>query len=418
MSISQKSSIFARQFAQIQNMKWKIPLAIVGVVIGIVLVLLATVVTVLCVSPLRQTALDKGVAIANDKTDWDIDLGRIYLSPFHHSPMKFYRLFKGEEDLPVTVEIDSLFVGHRGQDTLIYVRALRLNATLPKSPEPNLQSTISNILSKISNIQLLLDHATFHSDSLIATVGVDAIVNHLEISSPAISIANGTYPLHGLRISGADVGIDLRPDPNAEPDTIESAPLLLAFDLPDADLDHIHFRLTPLNMGIDVKRLITKASIDVGANCYDAKHLDLSGFTFSLGNLRIPVDTVYGAACADIAQNIITSDGLYVRSDEIGAKAKLTATRMNLNSMRVQATADAEYQGSKAQLKASYAINAEEYDADVHIERVNLAPFLKDSKRIIIAGDIQAAGQGINPKKPMTSHIQLHLTKPYMTPMT
>ena len=392
-------------------MKWKIPLAIVGVVIGIVLVLLATVVTVLCVSPLRQTALDKGVAIANDKTDWDIDLGRIYLSPFHHSPMKLYRLYKGEEDLPVTVEIDSLFVGHRGQDTLIYVRALRLNATLPKAPEPNLQSTISNLKSKIYNIQLLLDHATFHSDSLIATVGVDAIVNHLETSSPAISIAKGTYPLQGLRISGADVGIDLRPDPNAEPDTIESAPLLLAFDLPDADLDHIHFRLTPLDMGIDVKRLITKASIDVGANCYDAKHLDLSGFTFSLGNLRIPVDTVYGAACADIAQNIITSDGLYVRSDEIGAKAKLTATRMNLNSMRVQATADAEYQGSKAQLKASYAINAEEYDADVHIERVNLAPFLKDSKRIIIAGDIQAAGQGINPKKPMTSHIQLHLNQ-------
>ena len=418
MSISQKSSTFARHFAQIQNMKWKIPLAIVGAVIGIVLVLLATVVTVLCVSPLRQTALDKGVAIANDKTDWDIDLGRIYLSPFHHSPMKLYRLYKGEEDLPVTVEIDSLFVGHRGQDTLIYVRALRLNATLPKSPEPNLQSTISNLKSTISNlkskiynIHLLLDHATFHSDSLIATVGVDAIVNHLEISSPAISIAKGTYPLHGLRISGADVGIDLRPDPNAEPDTIESTPLLLAFDLPDADLDHIHFRLTPLNMGIDVKRLITKASIDVGANCYDAKHLDLSGLTFSLGNLRIPVDTVYGAACADIAQNIITSDGLYVRSDEIGAKAKLTATRMNLNSMRVQATADAEYQGSKAQLKASYAINAEEYDADVHIERVNLAPFLKDSKRIIIAGDIQAAGQGINPKKPMTSHIQLHLNQ-------
>ncbi len=173
-------------------MKWKIPLAIVGVVIGIVLVLLATVVIVLCVSPLRQTALNKGVAIANDKTDWDIDLGRIYLSPFHHSPMKLYRLYKGEEDLPVTVEIDSLFVGHRGQDTLIYVRALRLNATLPKSPEPNLQSTISNLKSTISDIQLLLDHATFHSDSLIATVGVDAIVNHLETSSPEISIAKAT----------------------------------------------------------------------------------------------------------------------------------------------------------------------------------------------------------------------------------
>ena len=45
--------------------------------------------------------------LLNDKTDYDIDLGGIYLSPFHHSPMRFYRAYKGEEDLPLQVDIDS-----------------------------------------------------------------------------------------------------------------------------------------------------------------------------------------------------------------------------------------------------------------------------------------------------------------------
>jgi len=388
-----------------KTMKWKIPLALTGTVIGIVLLLLSAVVTVLYVSPVRQAALDKGVAIANEQTDWDIDLGRIYLSPFHQSPMLLYRAYKGEADLPVTVEIDSLFVGHRGLDTLIYVHALRLNAKLS-----DIQSQLANNkIPLISVERLQLDKATFHSDSLIATVGVDVIVKHLAVSSPEINISEGKYPLHGLRLSGADVGIDLRPDPNAEPDTVPPSPLLLAFDVPDGDLDHIRFRLTPLDLGIGLNHLATKASIDVGSNCYNARRLDISGFEFSLGNLRIPVDTIYGSACADIARNIVTSDGLYVRSDEFGAKAHLSATQMNLNSMRVEANADAEYQGSKAQLHASYAINSEEYDADVHIERVNLSPFLKDSTRIILAGDVQATGKGINPKKPMSSRIKLHL---------
>ena len=48
------------------------------------------------------------VALANDKTDYDIDLGRLYLSPFYHSPKVLYRAYKGEDDLPLQVEIDSL----------------------------------------------------------------------------------------------------------------------------------------------------------------------------------------------------------------------------------------------------------------------------------------------------------------------
>ena len=108
---------------------WKIPLTLLGVVSGIVLLLLIAVATAIYTPSLRTKILHKGIDIAQEKTDFDIDLGGIYLSPFHHSPMVLYRAYKGQANLPVEVQIDSLFVGHRGQDTLAYVRALRLKAT-------------------------------------------------------------------------------------------------------------------------------------------------------------------------------------------------------------------------------------------------------------------------------------------------
>ena len=393
------------------SLLWKIPLALTGVLLGIVVLLLMAVATVLYEPSVRQKVLDKGLAAANEKTDFDIDLGRLYLSPFHHSPMVLYRAYKGEADLPIRVEIDSLFVGHRGVDTLIYARALRLQAKAKTSSiNPSLSEAAQFIIPPIEVDTLLLDHVTFHSDSLIAAVGVDAIVGQLAVASPQISIPEGRYPLHGLRLSDADVGIDLR---STAPDTLpkDTTPLLLAFELPDGELRNIHFRLTPLNMDIRTKSLSTEATVDVGANKYDARRLNVGGFAFDLNNLHIPADTIYGGACADIARNIITSRGLHVRSSEIGATADLEATKMNLNTMRAETSGEASFQGSKASLKAFYDINDEAYDATVHIDRVNLAPFLKDSTRIVIAGDLDAKGHGINPKRPLSSRIHLRLDK-------
>ena len=106
--------------------------------------------------------------------------------------MVLYRAYKGKADLPVQVEIDSLFVGHRGADTLVYTHSLRLKAkiltggrTAPFSDFPSLPVVVDT---------LALDRTTFHSDSLIKTVGVDVVVGLLQTSSPGISIAEGRYP--------------------------------------------------------------------------------------------------------------------------------------------------------------------------------------------------------------------------------
>ena len=392
-----------------KSLIWKIPLTFVGVVLGIVLLLLIAVATVLYVPSVRQKGVDKGVAVANERTDYDIDLGRIYLSPFHHSPKVLYRAYKGKDDLPLCVEIDSLFVGHRGQDTLIYTRSLRLHAKALTKDVDNPFGDILNLPIVVEQLQL--DQTTFHSDSLIGAVGIDAIVGELAATSPQLVIAQGQYPLHGLRLNDADIAIDLRetvPDTTAQ----DTTPLLMTFEVPDGELRNIRFRLTPTANGIDIstRRLSTDATVDVGGSRYEVKRIDVGDFVFGLGNLRIPADTIYGNALVDLAAQKISSDGLHVRSREMGARADLAATAMDLDAMRVSVTGDAEYQGSKARLRASYDIDDEAYDATVHIDRVNLAPFLKDSTPILLAGDIEANGQGIDlHSRKMKSRVNIHL---------
>ena len=396
-----------------RSLWWKIPLAVIGAVSGIVLLLLIAVATALYTPSIRTKLLQKGLTFGQEQTDWDIDLGHIYLSPFHHSPMVLYRAYKGQADLPVAVTIDSLFVGHRGQDTLVYVHALRLRAVARIQESGVRIQDFTHIPIQVD--ELYLDQATFHSDSLIAAVGVDAIVNRLEVSSPQLLIAEGKYPLHGLRLSDADVAIDLRGTP---PDTTarDTTPLLLAFDIPDGELRNIHYAMTPLNLDIRTGYLSTEALVDAGANIYDARRLNVGGFAFGLGELRIPADTIYGNAFVNLNNNLITSSGLHVRSEEIGASADLYSTEMNLGTLRIEATGDAAYQGSKANLHAVYDIDDELYEASVHIERLDLTPFLPDSTPAFLAGDIEAQGQGIHPERPMVSRVQVHLNEAHYGP--
>ena len=351
-----------------------------------------------------MAVLDKAVVMANEYTEYDIDLGGLYLSPFHHSPMVLYHAYRGEEDLPLEIRIDSLFIGHRGQDTLIYTRALRLRATALTADRHPDWLAIPIVVD-----ELRLEATTFHSDSLIASVGIDAIVSGLEVTSPEVLIAEGKYPLHGLRIADADIAIDLRDTP---PDTTaqDTTPLQMAFEIPDGELRNVRFRLTPLGMDIRTGYLATNATVDVGANRYDARRIDIGRFSFSLGELLIPVDTIHGDAFVDLENNLITSNGLHVRSDEFGAKADLSTTTMNLETMRVDVACDAEYQGSKAKVQGFYDIDDEAYDVHVDVERVNLSAFLKDHPRLIVAGSVHAKGQGIDPfSKDMKTKLQLHL---------
>ena len=387
-----------------KSLLWKVPLALAGVVMGLALLLLVAASVVLYVPSVRTAVLHKGVAIANEKTDFDIDLGRIYLSPFYHSPKVLYNAYKGVADLPLNVEIDSLFVGHRGQDTLAYVHVLRLKAKMLTS------DGATDILSTPIVVDYLhLEQTTFHSDSMIAAVGIDAVVGRLDVASPNLNIAKGQFPLYGLSLDGADVGIDLRP---TQPDTTakDTTRKPMSFDIPDGSLSDIHFALTPTGLDVKTRQLAVDALIDVGNNRFDVHKLDIGNASLAIGSLYLPFDTVYGNALVDLRQSLITSQGLHARSDSLGAKADVKATRLNLETMHVDVVADADFRGSKASVRGFYDIDDAAYDAQVDIERVDLTPFLKDSTPVVVAGKLKAKGKGIDPLSyAMQSEVALNL---------
>ena len=392
-----------------RSLIWKVPCIALCVVLGGVLLLLGAVTAVLVTPSARTAVLQRVVTEVNARTDWDVDLERIYLSPFHQSPRQLYRAFKGEGELPLRIEIDSLYVGHRNRDTLLYVHTLRLRGRLEKAereaergaPAGAIASGAesADLLSRtIAVDQLLLDQVTFHSDTLIPAVGVNVILKHLQAASPGLIIAKGQYPLHGLNLADAYVEIVLREAPeDAQADKPAETPPPMAFDIPDGELSQIHFVLNPLGLNIGVDSLATNVSVDVGGNRYDARQLDVQNLSLDLGTLHLPFDAINGGASVDLNTNLIQSSGLSARCDAFGAKADLSASVLDLSTMRVSATGNADFRGSKAQLRGYYDIDEEAYDVSLNVERVDISPFLADRHHVVVAGEIQAQGSGIDP---------------------
>jgi hypothetical protein len=365
-------------------------------------------VTVILVTPGGRTAVvQRCVAEINKRTDLDVDLGRIYLSPFHHSPMILYRAYKGKEDLPLHVEIDSLFIGHRGQDTLIYVHALRLRGSV-KKPGPGVSSKDLAARTIVLD-QLLLEQTTIHSDTLIDAVGIDAIVGHLQARSPELIIAKGQYPLHGLKLADAYVGVDLR---DTSSDTEEdTTSLLMAFDVPDGELRNVRFVLNPMGLDLHAGSLSTNVLADVGGDRYDARRLNVGDFSVTLGTLHLPLDTIYGDAVVDLNTDLINSNGFHASSDSLGARLDLEAATLNMETMRVDVAGHAGYRGNMATLKGFYDIDDKIYDMLVNVEQVNTSTFLKDNASVVLAGVIHAQGKGIDPHSPsMKCKLAMHLT--------
>lgn len=411
--LSEKKHNFALGKVSVKKLFWKVPLAVTGVLVGLLLLLLIAAASVLFIPSLRSAAIDKAIAIAQEKTGLDLGIGDFSLD-VGESPMSIYRAYKGKEDLPVALKIDSLFVGHRGKDTLIYVHKLDLNATV-LTAESHQHASISSDPSVISALpivveQLQLDNTTFHSDSLIEAVGVDVILGNLSASSPELNIAKGQYPLHGLQLSDAFIGIDLRDTP---PDTtaIDTTAMPMVFDVPDGNLSNVRFKLTPVGLDINVRSLQPDVLADVGANKYIVRRIDLGGGKLAIGDFTLPIDTLYGDASVDLNSQLISSSGLHARSDEIGAKADLSATALNLETMRVDVVGDAEFRGSKANLRGYYDIDDEAYAMHVGVERVDISPFMKDSTHVVLAGEIDAKGKGFDIKShAMQTKVNLRFT--------
>ena len=390
-----------------KSLIWKIPRIGLGVILGIVLLLLIAATVALVTPGARMAVLRRAVKEVNERTDWDVDLGRIYLSPFHHSPRMLYRAYKRGDELPLRIEIDSLFVGHRGKDTLVFAHTLRLQGLVKKVEEGE---SVEDLAARTIVVdQLLLEQTTFHSDTLIPTIGIDAVVKHLSVTSPGLNIAKGSFPLHGLKLADAFVGIDLRDAPPDE--EMDTAATPMAFDIPNGEMRNVRLALNPMGMDIRLGSLDTQVLADIGNNGYDVRQLRIGDASFTLGSLSIPIDEIQGDAQVDLASQLIQSRRLYARSDAFGAKAELSATHLNLETMRVDVSGKVDYQGNTAVLKGFYDIDDEAYDMMVNVGQVNLTPFFKDSTHVELAGQIHAQGKGIDPFSPaMKCDLAMNLT--------
>ena len=387
----------------------KVILWLLGSVLGLVVWLLVTVVCVLYVPSLRKTAFNFGLNIAREQTGLDIEVGDIYLSPFHHSPLVFYHAYKGQEDLPLEVKIDSLFVGHRGQDTLLYTHSLRLKVKAMTSGRTSPFSDFGSIPIVVN--QLLLDGTTCHTDNMIESIGIDAIISKLETRSPEILLAEGKFPLHDLQLYDADICIELRETPEDTTTQEDSEPTPMLFEVPNGEMHNVRFRLMPMGLDVQTGSLATDISADVGGNRYEARRIEIGRLTFQMEDLRLPADTIYGSACVDLASERITSDGIHVRSDEMDARADLSSVTMEMDTMLVNAQGEVLFKGNKAKLSAAYNINSETYDATVNIAQVDLSSFLQDSPPMVITGEIEAEGKGLDIESQTTrSHVKIHLT--------
>lgn len=382
---------------------WKIPCIVLGALLGIVLLLLIAVTVILATPKFRTAVLNKGIEMAQERTGMDVDLGGLYLSPFHQSPKFLYRAYKGKEDLPIRVDIDSLFIGHRGQDTLLYVRALRLQGCMKGDPEADLMART------IAVDQLLLDQTTAHTDSLIESIGIDAVVGHLQVQSPGINLTAGQYPLHGLRLADAFIGIGLR-ESSSEPEeeSTESSPM--AFDVPDGELSRVKFVLDPMGLEILADTLSVNVLADVGGNRYDVRRLNIGDASLTMGTLVLPFDEVRGDAVVDLTTNLIESGHLFARSDEFGARADLQATTLDLETMRTDLSGTAEYMGNLVALSGFYDIDDELYDILVNIRKVDVSAFMDEDHRVALTGQLHAQGKGIDIESPATrSKVDLRL---------
>ncbi len=395
-----------RQGVSRKSLIWKIPCLLAVAVLGTALLLL-TAATVVLVTPGARTAvLRTCVAEINRRTDLDVDLERLYLSPFHQSPARLFRAFQGKSDLPLHIEIDSLYIGHRGMDTLVYVHRLRLLGRLQKGEDKNLTDRTIEVE------RLRLDRTTFHSGPLISAVGVNVILKQLQARSPGLNIAQGKYPLQGLRLADVYVGIDLRDNPpDTTADTVAKKTVPMAFDIPDAELSNVHFVLNPLGLHILAGSLATDVLVDVGGNCYHARRLDIGGASLTLRSLYLPFDAIRGDARVDLNTGLIESKRLYARSETFGAKADLENSTLNLETMRVDVTGKADYRGSQADLSGYYDIDEESYDVQMTVGQVDASSFLKGGQPLKVTGRLHAQGTGINPRSPaMESQLSMHLT--------
>lgn len=364
-----------------KHLFWIIPTSLIGTIV----VLFFVIAGVCAIPSARQKLLDKVISHASSLTGYDLAVRRLYLSPFHQSPVSLLTD-------SIVVEIDSLFIGHAHQDTLLYLHHFSVSA-LPLSFTRHPFSI--GLRDTIPVHHLAIEDAVVHTDSMIEACTIDIVLANLRFTSPGIVLNEGSYPLHGLRLRDADISISLHDTPE-DTTSSDTSSLKMAFIVPDGELDDVRFRLEPMGLDFSTHSLQTCALADVGGSLYDVPSLHLGSSVIRFGDLSFPLDTLYGGAYVDLSHQLITTDGLHAVCDSLSAWLDINSTRFDMSTLQVDFAADACVQGNSAHTQGSYNIDSESYDIAVRLDDVDLTPFITTASCAQVSGSIDAEGQGFD----------------------
>lgn len=348
--------------------RWLKAIAIAaGCIIGIPVAILLCILGALTIPSVQQKAVTKAASILTQETGIPVSVGHFSVG------------------LPLNVLLSDVFVGDGQNDTLAFVGCL------------DARLKVESLQDSLAVNSLDLHDVIAHTGDLIPTVKIDGRVGRLSAGVKAFNPKNLYFPVTDAVLEDVDLTLELiSPEENSAPSDSSAVPVFI--DLQDITLRNVDFRLEPVGLRLDFSKVKTSTLLDLGAQCFTVRSIDVEDTDFSVTGFELFVGRLCGDVIVDIGENIISSERLYASVPRLDAQATLYGTRLDLETMLVSTRAKGSFSGSGLSLNADYDIDDERFRADIDLERTDIAKILGIAgSEIVVAGNVKASGCGINP---------------------
>lgn len=354
-------------------------LIVIGCIAGLPVILAVGLLVALTIPSVQQKVAQKAADILSDKIGIEASVG--------HFSVK----------APFDILLEDVFAADGQGDTLAYVGCLDVRLRMDALPD------------SIAVRHLEIDNIVAHTDSLIPLLRIDGCVGRLSAGVEPFGFDRLTLPITNAILEDADITLGFE-DGNDE-DHTDSTTLALAIDFQNASLNNVKFCMEPINLRLDVDKAETSVLIDLGNSCYTVRNIDASHVDFGIEDFSVYVEELDGDAIVDLEKYLITSDRLHAAVPEYYAEAVVRNTSFDLNKLHVKTVGNGRFKDATFSLKADYDINDEAFNADINLDRTDIAEILKlQGNELIVAGNISATGKGINPSdKDMSAHVLVGL---------
>lgn len=387
-----------------RNTWFKTTLIVAGCLIFVPVLLVIALIFALTIPSVQNKAAQTAARIISERTGIEASVGHFSVKP------------------PFDVVLNDVFAGSDSGDTLFFIGDLDARIRIDALPD------------SIAVKSLKTNNMVAHTGNLISSVTIDGNIGSLSAGARTFGLSEGCFRITDASIKDADVSLVLN-DSDEEKEESPSDSTALAIDFENISLDNVRFSMEQMALKLDVGKAEASALIDVGADCYTVRSIDIADsdfgmddLEFSIGRLsaeakadvgndcytvcsmdvadtdfgmddfKITVGALSGDASVDLKNSIISSNGLNISIPEYQSEARLHETHFDMNEMRVVAKAEGSLSGSEFSIDADCDIDDELFDVGLDFGRTDLAQILQMSgSELIVAGHVRASGSGMNP---------------------